>query len=284
MEKELHPVSGYTALVVAIVLLILAGVSLIDLVSHPYYLFIGAALFCISIFIFKGVTIVNPNQAAVCVFFGKYVGSVKTNGLKFVNPFFKKYTITLRATNFDSAILKVNDQAGNPIQIAAVIVWKVKDTYKACFDVSSYASYVTTQSEAAIRHMANSFPYDNLESNTKTLTLRESTEEVSQLLEKELNERLAFAGIEVLEARISHLAYAPEIAGAMLQRQQAAAIVAAKEKIVEGAVSMVEGALQQISKRHIVELDESKKAQMVANLLVVLCGERGVAPVVRADE
>ena len=207
------------------------------------------------------------------------MGTVKKNGLLFVNPLFKKQQISLRSENLESSKLKVNDKMGNPIEIAAVIVWQVSDTYKAAFEVEDYEHYVKVQSEAAVRHLANSCPYDHMEDETATITLRDGGEKVNDMLELELNERLAPAGINVKEGRISHLAYAQEIAGAMLQRQQATAIVAARSKIVEGAVGMVEMALELLSKKGIVTLDEEKKAAMVSNLMVVLCGERGAQPI-----
>ena len=239
MEKLIKPVSGFLALILAIISFI-AGIIL--LVNHghdegsSFALFAGIILVLIAIFLFKGITIVNPNQAVVCTFFGKYVGSVKDNGLLFVNPFYSKQRISLRANNFESTKLKVNDKMGNPIEIAAVIVWQVSNTYKATFEVTNYEQYVKIQSESAVRHLASSCPYDHLEDEHADLTLRDGGDKVNALLESELNERLAAAGIIIKEARISHLAYAAEIAGAMLQRQQATAIVAARFKIVEGAV------------------------------------------------
>jgi regulator of protease activity HflC (stomatin/prohibitin superfamily) len=212
-------------------------------------------------------------------FFGKYVGSVKDNGLYFVNPLYATHKISLRAENLQGQTLKVNDKMGNPIEIGAVIVWKVGDTYKAAYEVENYKEYVKTQSEAAVRHLANSFAYDNLEDEHAGITLREGGDKVNGILEKELLDRLVPAGIVITEARISHLAYAQEIAGAMLQRQQATAIVAARSKIVEGAVGMVEMALEMLSRKQIVELDEEKKAAMVSNLMVVLCGEKAAQPV-----
>jgi regulator of protease activity HflC (stomatin/prohibitin superfamily) len=223
--------------------------------------------------------IVNPNHSRVLTFFGEYVGSVKQNGLLWVNPLFRSQNISLRANNLNGQTLKVNDKMGNPIEIAAVIVWQVKDTYKAAFEVEGFHQYVQIQSEAAVRHLAGSCPYEHMEGGPDQLTLRDGGEKVNDMLEKELNERLSPAGIHVLEARISHLAYSPEIAGAMLQRQQATAIVAARSKIVEGAVGMVEMALEMLSQKQIVTLDEERKAAMVSNLLVVLCGERGAQPV-----
>jgi regulator of protease activity HflC (stomatin/prohibitin superfamily) len=223
--------------------------------------------------------IVNPNHARVLTFFGKYVGTVKANGLLWINPLFNSYRISLRSQNLEGSPLKVNDKMGNPIEIAAVIVWQVSDTYKAAFEVADYNNYIKIQSEAAVRHLATSCPYDHMEDEHAEITLRDGGEQVNVLLEKELNERLAPAGIIIKEARISHLAYAAEIAGAMLQRQQATAIVAARFKIVEGAVGMVELALEMLSKKNIVNLDEEKKASMVSNLMVVLCGEKAATPV-----
>jgi regulator of protease activity HflC (stomatin/prohibitin superfamily) len=204
---------------------------------------------------------------------------IKDNGLLFVNPLFNKVKYSLRKHNLESTKLKVNDMMGNPIEIAAVIVWQIEDTYKAAFEVDDYAQYIKLQCEAAIRHLAVSFPYDNMEVATAEITLREGGEKVTQMLVEELNERVGAAGIRIVESRISHLAYAPEIAGAMLQRQQASAIVAARTKIVEGAVGMVELALEALSKKEIVHLDEDKKAAMVSNLMVVLCGEKAATPI-----
>jgi regulator of protease activity HflC (stomatin/prohibitin superfamily) len=231
------------------------------------------------IFLVKGILIISPNQSAVCTFFGTYVGTVKENGLRFVNPLYKKQRLSLRINNFESTKLKVNDKMGNPIEIAAVIVWQVKDTYKATFDVGNYEQYLKIQSESAIRHLSTTCPYDHMEDEHADITLRDGGDKVTALLEAELNERLATSGIVIIEARISHLAYAAEIAGAMLQRQQATAIVAARFKIVEGAVGMVELALEMLSKKDIVQLDEEKKASMVSNLMVVLCGEKAATPV-----
>lgn len=282
MEKIIKPVSGFLALILAIVSF-LAGVFLFINSGHgehaPGLVLLGFILLITSIFLFKGITVVNPNQAVVCTFFGKYVGTVKENGLLFVNPLYKKQRISLRANNFESAKLKVNDKMGNPIEIAAVIVWQVKDTYKASFEVTNYDQYVKIQSEAAVRHLATTCPYDQMEDEHAGVTLRDGGDKVTALLEAELTERLMAAGILIIEARISHLAYAAEIAGAMLQRQQATAIVAARFKIVEGAVGMVELALEQLSKKQIVQLDEERKAAMVSNLMVVLCGEKAATPV-----
>lgn len=280
MEKTIRPVSGFLALLFA-VLALAASIYLFTLVNEDRVWIVTPAILLILVFIFlvKGLMIVNPNHSRVLNFFGKYVGSVKSNGLFFVNPLFATHRISLRAENLESSRLKVNDKMGNPIEIAAVIVWQVGDTYKAAYEVANFKDYVNKQSEAALRHLANSFPYDNLEDEHASITLREGGEKVNEMLEKELTERLAPAGIIIREARISHLAYAQEIAGAMLQRQQATAIVAARTKIVEGAVGMVEMALEMLSKKEIVTLDEERKAAMVSNLMVVLCGERGAQPV-----
>ena len=237
------------------------------------------ASFIAAAFLIKGLTTVPPNIAIVLTFFGKYVGTIKENGLLFINPLFVKQRVNLRMQSLESNKLKVNDKMGNPIEIAAVILWQIKDTYKVVFDIISFSQYMVNQSEAALRHIASTCPYDSIEDETAAITLRDGGDQVIDLLQKELNERLAKAGIEISEARISHLAYSPEIAGAMLQRQQATAIVAARSKIVEGAVGMVEMALDLLSKKHIVELDEEKKAAMVSNLLVVLCGEKAATPV-----
>jgi regulator of protease activity HflC (stomatin/prohibitin superfamily) len=281
MEKTNKPVSGFAILLLCLVLLGLAAYLFITDTHNETPRFSVLAVICVVAFIFftKGLIVVNPNQARVLTFFGKYVGTVKANGLLWVNPFYSSSRISLRSENMESNQLKVNDKMGNPIEIAAVIVWQVSDTYKAAFEVANYDQYVKIQSEAAIRHLATSCPYDHMEDEHADITLRDGGEEVNDLLEKELHERLAPAGIIIKEARISHLAYAPEIAGAMLQRQQATAIVAARFKIVEGAVGMVELALEMLSKKGIVQLDEEKKAAMVSNLMVVLCGEKAATPV-----
>ncbi|MBL7682155.1 MAG: SPFH domain-containing protein [Flavipsychrobacter sp.] len=279
MEKVIKPVNGYLALILSFVLLGLAIYLFTMAPDMPMIVIPGILCFAATLFIWKGLMIIQPNHARVLNFFGKYVGSVKENGMFFVNPLYATIKISQRASNLATPTLKVNDKMGNPIEIASVIVWQISDTYKAAYEVSDYAAYVKTQSEAALRNLATSFSYDNIEDETATITLRDGGQKVNELLEKELNERLQTSGITILEARISHLAYAQEIAGAMLQRQQATAIVAARYKIVEGAVGMVEMALQQLSKKNIVELDEEKKAAMVSNLMVVLCGERGAQPV-----
>jgi len=275
-EKTINPPSGYLAFVLFIVLAIIAILLFSTSNLAPAFILTIVDL----ILILPGLAIVNPNESKVLTLFGKYVGTVKKDGFFWVNPFTVKKKISLRAFNLNGQQLKVNDKVGNPIEIAAVIVWQIKDTAKATFAVANYLQYVNIQSEAAVRHLANSFPYDNIEDETADITLRGGTEQVSLFLEKELNERLDRAGIEVLEARISHLAYSPEIAHTMLQRQQASAIISARRLIVEGAVGMVEMALSKLSEKNIVELDEERKAAMVSNLLVVLCGDRSVNPVV----
>ena len=242
-------------------------------------MFLGIILFVVTVFLLKGLTIVDPNYSIVLTFFGKYVGTLKENGLQFVNPLYSKLKVSLRSQSMESTKLKVNDKLGNPIEIAAVILYEISDTYKAVFDVTDFNEYMKNQSEAAVRHLATSYPYDNIEDEHAQITLRDGGEKVIEMLELELNERLSKAGIKITEARISHLAYAAEIAGAMLQRQQATAIVAARTKIVEGAVGMVEMALTMLSEKDIVVLDDEKKAAMVSNLLVVLCGEKSASPV-----
>jgi regulator of protease activity HflC (stomatin/prohibitin superfamily) len=275
-EKNLEPTPGFG--IVGLVLLL----AVIAIVAPDMGASVGVTIICfvIGVFILPGFVVVNPNESKVLTFFGKYVGTIKQDGFFWVNPFTVKRKVSLRAFNLNGQQLKVNDSVGNPIEIAAVIVWQIKNTASAIFAVENYLQYVNIQSEAAVRHLANSFPYDNIEDETASITLRGGAEQVSILLEKELNERLDRAGIEVLEARISHLAYAPEIAHTMLQRQQASAIISARRLIVEGAVGMVEMALQRLSEKNIVDLDEERKAAMVSNLLVVLCGDRSVNPVV----
>jgi regulator of protease activity HflC (stomatin/prohibitin superfamily) len=275
-EKIINPPSGYTAFA----LFLLLAVGAIVCYSTKNILVALVLTVVDLVLILPGLAIINPNESKVLTLFGKYLGTVKQDGFFWVNPFTVKKKISLRAFNLNGQQLKVNDKVGNPIEIAAVIVWQIKDTAKAVFAVENYLQYVNIQSEAAVRHLANSFPYDNIEDETADITLRGGTEQVSFFLEKELNDRLERAGIEVLEARISHLAYSPEIAHTMLQRQQASAIIWARRLIVEGAVGMVEMALAKLAEKNIVDLDEERKAAMVSNLLVVLCGDRSVNPVV----
>lgn len=284
MEKNLKPMSGYLALVISL-FLFFGGIALVingGSSESPFMVITGILCIIAFIFFMKGLMIIQPNHSRVLNFFGKYVGSVKDNGLFFINPLYSSQKISLRSENLQGQTLKVNDKMGNPIEIAVVIVWKVGDTYKAAFDVERYSDFVKMQSEAAVRHLAMSFPYDNLEDEHAAITLREGGERINAILEQELTDRLSKAGIVIQEARISHLAYASEIAGAMLQRQQATAIVAARSKIVEGAVGMVDMALKKLSEENIVELDDERKAAMVSNLMVVLCGEKAAQPILNA--
>jgi len=232
----------------------------------------------LDIFLLAGLFVVNPNEGRVLQFFGDYVGTAKKAGLRWANPLFTKRRISLRVRNFESGRLKVNDQEGNPIEIASVVVWRVVDTAEAVFQVDDYQNFVKVQTESALRNMATSYKYDAHEEDQ--MSLRGNTNEVAEHLKKEIQDRLAQAGVEVMEARISHLAYAPEIAQAMLQRQQAGAIIAARQRIVEGAVGMVQMALDMLSQREILELDNERRAAMVSNLLVVLCGDKATQPVV----
>jgi regulator of protease activity HflC (stomatin/prohibitin superfamily) len=251
--------------------------------ENPWWLIPLISLALLTGLTFAGLFIVNPNDSRVLVLFGTYKGTVKKNGFCWANPFLTKKKVTLRARNLNGERLKVNEKGGNPIEIAAVVVWQVEDTFKACFEVDDYEHYVVVQSEAAVRNLAGSYPYDTFDDDAEEgLTLRAGGEQVNNLLEKELAERFDRAGIRVIEARISHLAYAPEIAEAMLRRQQAAAVVAARTQIVHGAVSMVEMALERLAEKHVVQLDEERKAAMVSNLLVVLCSESSASPVVNA--
>ncbi|CAA7390306.1 SPFH domain-containing protein [Chryseobacterium fistulae] len=280
MEKVLKPMSGYLTLVICLVLFILSIYFFVNGVEQSIpFVIVSLLCFFLSCFFLKGLMIIQPNHSRILNFFGKYVGSVKENGLFFINPLYTSQKMSLRSENLQGQTLKVNDKMGNPIEIGAVIVWKVGDTYKAAYEVEKYTEYVKMQSEAAVRHLAVSFPYDNLEDEHADITLRDGGEQVNKILEQELSERLAPAGIVIQEARITHLAYASEIAGAMLQRQQATAIVAARTKIVEGAVGMVDLALKKLSENNIVELDDERKAAMVSNLMVVLCGEKAATPI-----
>ena len=241
-------------------------------------IFTAIALFVLEVILLAGHFVVPPNSARVLQLFGDYVGTAKVSGLRWANPFLTKKLISLRVRNFESSHLKVNDKEGNPIEIAAVIVWRVVETAEAIFEVDDYENYVKVQTEAAVRNLATSYPYDS--HDPAIVSLMATAGPVAEHLKQEVQQRLAKAGVEVLEARISHLAYAPEIAAAMLQRQQAGAIIAARQKIVEGAVGMVEMALAMLAGKGIVHLDEERKAAMVSNLLVVLCGERGAQPIV----
>lgn len=281
-EKFVRPASGWVVLFLSLFGLIGGAALPIAMLAtgHSDWWGVCFVLPLVSIVFMCGLFVVNPNESAVVTFFGKYVGTVVENGFFFMNPFAQKKNVSLRARNLNGEPIKVNDLMGNPIMIGVVLVWRVKDTFKASFEVDDYSRFVDVQSEAAIRNLAGAYPYDNLENEDASITLRNGGEEVNELLEKSLSERLAIAGIEVIEARISYLAYAPEIASAMLQRQQATAMVAARHKIVEGAVGMVQMALEQLSEKEIIELDEEKKAAMVSNLMVVLTSDRAATPVV----
>jgi regulator of protease activity HflC (stomatin/prohibitin superfamily) len=269
----------------AVLLLLIAAIaatiySLVTQASDdtPLLIIGHVLLILVECFLLAGLFVVNPNEGRVLQLFGDYVGTVKTAGLRWANPFYTKKRISLRVRNFESTKLKVNDHEGNPIEIAAVVVWRVVDTAEAVFEVDDYQNFVKVQSEAAVRNLATSYKYDAHEEDQ--MSLRGNTAAVAEHMKKEIQERLSKAGVEVLEARISHLAYAPEIAQAMLQRQQAGAIIAARQRIVEGAVGMVQMALDMLSQREILELDNERRAAMVSNLLVVLCGERATQPVI----
>lgn len=279
-ETLARTTSGYPMLVVLPVTILtgVAGAALLGAIAAKIFAVIVAVLACVCL---AGFYMVAPNEGRVLQLFGQYVGTDRALGLRWANPLYTKQRVSLRIRNFESGQLKVNDSAGNPIEIAAVVVWRVVDTAEAVFEVDDYEDYVAIQSEAAIRNMATSYPYDDHEG--ESITLRGSANEIGDILKAEVQERLGKAGVEVLEARISHLAYAPEIASAMLQRQQASAIVAARSKIVEGAVSMVEAALDQLTQRQIIELDAQSKASMVSNLLVILCSDRAAQPVVNSS-
>ncbi len=278
-ERTVVPLNGYIMLLVFLILFF-GSIYMIIANGNPEY----AIIIILSIIIAIGFIMVQPNNSRVLLLFGKYIGTVKKNGFFWVNPFYTKKKISLRASNFDSERLKVNDKLGNPIMISTILVWRVFNTYKAAFDVDNYENFVRVQTDAAVRKLASMYPYDNFadEGHEEDITLRSSLNEVSEALEIEIEERLKIAGIEVLEARIGYLAYAQEIANAMLKRQQATAIVAARHKIVEGAVSMVEMALEELNKKELLELDEERKAAMVSNLMVILCGDKEASPIVNA--
>jgi regulator of protease activity HflC (stomatin/prohibitin superfamily) len=279
-EREAASLPGLPVLLILLVALGLTVYALVVQLFGDSLTVIVTEVLLISLecFLLVGVFVVNPNEGRVMQFFGDYVGTEKKPGLRWANPFYTKKRISLRIRNFESARLKVNDNEGNPIEIAAVVVWRVVDTAEAVFEVDDYQNFVKVQTESAVRNLATSYKYDAHEEDQ--MSLRGNTAEVAEHLKKEIQDRLAKAGVEVLEARISHLAYAPEIAQAMLQRQQAGAIIAARQRIVEGAVGMVQMALAMLSQREILELDNERKAAMVSNLLVVLCGERSTQPVI----
>ena len=274
-EKIITPFNGYLAVVI---LLISAALMAFGFSSNNNVL--GIALTPLLIIITKGLIVVSPNSSKVLLLFGDYKGSVKQNGLFWINPLYTRTSLSLRARNFESEKIKVNDKMGNPIMISVILVWKVKNTFKATFEVDNYENFIRIQTDSAVRKLAGSFPYDHFEDEKATVTLSTNFDDVNKALEREVTERLEIAGIEVVESRIGYLAYAPEIAHSMLRRQQASAVVAARHKIVEGAVGMVESALKLLSDKEIIEFDEDRKAAMVSNLMVVLCGDSETKPVI----
>ncbi len=276
-ELERKVISGWAMLAILIPIAI-GAILWISFVMPEVHKVWGAVVMIIDFILLAGLFMVNPNEGRVLQLFGKYVGTAKMEGLRWANPFYSKRRISLRVRNFETNRLKVNDIDGNPIEIAAIVVWKVVDTAEACFQVDAYEQFVAIQSESAVRNLATQHPYDS--HSEEKVSLRGHTATISDQLRQEIDQRLEKAGVEVLESRISHLAYAPEIAEAMLRRQQAGAIIAARTLIVEGAVSMVEMALQQLSAKKIIEFDDERKAAMISNLLVVLCGETNTQPVI----
>lgn len=274
-DKERRALSGYLMF-----MLFLFTLAVCIYGFSADIIWLGIACIAVMLIVQRGFVVINPNNSRVLLLFGAYAGTVKTNGFLWVNPFLSKKKVSLRARNFESDRLKVNDKLGNPIMISAILVWKVDDTYKAMFDVDNFEDFVKIQTDAAVRKLAGSFPYDQFEDEGSSITLSSNFKEVNKCLEDEISERLSIAGLTVIEARIGYLAYAPEIAQAMLKRQQATAIIAARTKIVEGAVGMVESALVLLSEKGIINLDEEKKAAMVSNLLTVLCSDNDVDPVI----
>jgi len=274
-EKTITPLNGY---LVVVMLLVLAALILYGFISNNMML--GVASFLIFVLLTKGFIIVSPNSSKVLLLFGDYKGSVKQSGFFWINPLYNSTSLSLRARNFESEKIKVNDKMGNPIMISVILVWKVKDTFKATFEVDNYENFIRIQTDSAVRKLAGSFPYDHFEDEKATVTLSTNFDDVNKALEHEVTQRLEIAGIEVVESRIGYLAYAPEIAHSMLRRQQASAVVAARHKIVEGAVGMVESALKLLADKEIIEFDEDRKAAMVSNLMVVLCGDSETKPVI----
>ena len=281
-EKQLSPKNGLVWLLLLLTISVLAFLMIVNAAPRAQYgaVILGVIVLIVALFCLGGLFIVNPNDAKALVLFGKYVGTVKHDGFFWANPFMVKRRVSLRVRNFETAKLKVNDNHSNPIEIGAVVVWRVVETAEALFEVDNYEKYVNVQTESALRATATQFPYDAHVAGQESLSTHAA--EVSKHLQATIQDRLSKAGVEVVEARISHLAYSPEIASAMLQRQQASAIIAARYKIVEGAVGMVENALELLSAKGIVHLDEERKAAMVSNLLVVLCSERSTQPIVNA--
>ena len=295
-ERVLKPFSGWLMLLVGVVV-VAGGIAMCVLGGQSddgfavVYVIAGAAVAVVGLFLLGGLKIIHPNEALVLTLFGKYYGSVKSDGFFWVNPFCAAYNpaaaavgsrkLSLKAMTLNNEMQKVNDEEGNPIEIGVVVIWRVVDTARAVFDVENFVQYISTQCDAAIRQVARQYPYDVSE-NGDEKSLRGSSVEIAEILKQEIQSRVLVAGIEIVEARIAHLAYAPEIAAAMLQRQQASAIIAARQKIVDGAVSMVEMALHKLSENNVVELDEERKAAMVSNLLVVLCGNKDAQPIVNS--
>jgi regulator of protease activity HflC (stomatin/prohibitin superfamily) len=274
-EKTITPINGYLAVVL---LLAVTAFMIYGLISNHTVLVVSA--FLLIGFLAKGFMVVSPNSSKVFLLFGEYKGSVKQSGFFWINPLYIRTSLSLRARNFESEKIKVNDKMGNPILISVILVWKVKDSFKATFEVDNYETFIRIQTDSAVRKLAGSFPYDHFEDEKATITLSTNFDDVNKALEHEVTQRLEIAGIEVVESRIGYLAYAPEIAHSMLRRQQASAVVAARHKIVEGAVGMVESALKLLADKDIIEFDEDRKATMVSNLMVVLCGDSETKPVI----
>lgn len=274
-EKIISPLNGYSILVFT---LVLAAITVYGLLYNNILLGVGASV--IIFLLSRGFIVVSPNSSKVLLLFGDYKGTVKQSGFFWINPLLNRTSLSLRARNFESEKIKVNDKMGNPIMISVILVWKVKDSFKASFEVDNYENFIKIQTDSAVRKLAGSFPYDHFEDERATVTLSTNFDDVNKALEREVTDRLEIAGIEVVESRIGYLAYAPEIAHSMLRRQQASAVVAARHKIVEGAVGMVESALKLLADKEIIEFDEDKKAAMVSNLMVVLCGDSETKPVI----
>jgi regulator of protease activity HflC (stomatin/prohibitin superfamily) len=274
-ERVINPLNGYFAIFLLALTVLLIAYS--GSTQYPAFLLFLVPLL---IFIARGLITISPNNALVVTLFGRYKGSIKQNGMFWINPFYSRQSFSLRARNFESETIKVNDIMGNPIMISVILVWRIQDTFKTAFEVDQYLRFIQIQTDSGVRKLVGSFPYDHFEDETATITLSTNFDDVNSALENELSERLAMAGIEVIESRIGTLAYAPEIAHSMLRRQQASAVVSARHKIVEGAVGMVESALKLLADKNIIEFDEDRKAAMVSNLMVVLCGDSETKPVI----
>jgi regulator of protease activity HflC (stomatin/prohibitin superfamily) len=274
-ERVINPLNGYFAIFLLALTVLLIAYS--GSTQNSVFLLLLVPLL---IFIARGLVTISPNNAMVVTLFGKYRGSIKQNGMFWINPFYSRQVFSLRARNFESETIKVNDIMGNPIMISVILVWRIQDTFKTAFEVDQYLRFIQIQTDSGVRKLVGSFPYDHFEDETATITLSTNFDDVNLALENELSDRLAIAGIEVIESRIGTLAYAPEIAHSMLRRQQASAVVSARHKIVEGAVGMVESALKLLADKNIIEFDEDRKAAMVSNLMVVLCGDSETKPVI----